>query len=68
MRPPSESSQMPVDEDENVAGLREVKLMLDFSEDSLIASRVSRNEIVVSGVSMKQKRARWLNVKSMFAR
>jgi hypothetical protein len=59
---------MPVDEDENVAGLREVKLMLDFSEDSLIASRVSRNEIVVSGVSMKQKRARWLNVKSMFAR
>jgi hypothetical protein len=68
MKPSSESSQMPVDKDENVVGLREVRLILDFSEDSLIASRMSRNGIVGSNVSMRQKRARRLNVKSMFTR
>jgi hypothetical protein len=68
MKPLSKSSQMPMDKDGNVVGLREVRLILDFSEDLLIASRVSRNSIVGSSVSMRQKCTRRPNTKSMFAR
>jgi hypothetical protein len=67
-RTTSQSSPMPVDDDEAYTSLREARLIPYFSHRLLITLHASRNEILISSVSRSYERAGRLNAKKTIVR